>query len=248
MVHVGTGLYLLLMFSVLWSILTGTVRAVKLLKLRKQIQMQERLPQTNDWEKKAWQYHFSSIFGVVLSVVTIFLFLTIVFKNIAYEDYIPQKLYAGNPPFATMEDFLPGGERKLVNMTAGNMNTVREWSDILAPVNFEWDEVAEIVHPDGRVLSGGLEVIYHETCADWIAARMAKEYFLKGKQEDDYEPLELSVEGMDYVVAYHSILHFPSVILQKGNKIIYARFYTSGKDSIRPELKEWAEVLAECLK
>ena len=58
---------------------------------------------------------------------------------------------------------------------------------------------------------GGLEVIYHETKAPWIARRLAKEY------------------------------------LQKGNKILYARFYTNGTDTVQYELAEWAGLLAECL-
>ena len=146
-----------------------------------------------------------------------------------------------------MEDFLPGGEMKLMNMKVGNLNTVREWSDVLSPVNFEWDEAGSVVHPDGRVLSGGLEVLYHETKADWIAKRLAKEYLLKGKENKAYEALELEIEELDQVMAFTDSLHFPTVILQKGNKILYARFYTTGSNTMEFTLEEWAGLLAECL-
>lgn len=247
MIHVGTVWYSLLALSVLWSLVETGVRAIKILKLRKQMLDGKLSTDANDWRNRAWGYHIRSVLGVMLSVAAIFLFLLVLLKNTAYVDYVPQKEYNGNPPFATMEDFLPGGTRKLVNMTYGNMNTVREWSDLLSPVNYEWDEVAEIVHSDGRKLSGGLEVIYHETRTEWLAKRVAKEYFLKGKQEKEYEPLELELEGMETVYAYTSNLHFPCIILQKGNKVLFARFYTSGAETIRPELSEWAGSMAESI-
>ena len=164
-----------------------------------------------------------------------------------YENYIPLTEYTKDMPFATMEDFLPGGEMKLMNMKVGNMNTVREWSDLLSPVNFEWDEVGEVIHPDGRILSGGLEVIYHETKAPWIAKRLAREYRLKGRESKEFERLTLEMEELDQVVAFTTSLHFPSVILREGNKVLFARFYTNGSDTVNYELEEWAGLLAECL-
>jgi hypothetical protein len=118
---------------------------------------------------------------------------------------------------------------------------------LLSPANYEWDEVAEIIHPDGRKLSGGLEIIYHEARTGWMAKRMAWEYFMKGKRENDFELLELEIEGMDVIYAYNSVLHFPSVVLVKDNKVLYARFYTTGKDNIHLSLEEWAGILAKSL-
>ena len=41
----------------------------------------------------------------------------------------------------------------------GSMNSVREWSDILSPVNYEWDENGSVSTEEGFVYSGGLEVV-----------------------------------------------------------------------------------------
>lgn len=247
MVYIGTWVYLFFMFSLLWSAVVSTVRAIKLLKLRKQMLEGNSSDVGTDWRRNAWRHHVVSITGVVLSITGILMFLWVVLNLYSYTGQIPQKEYIGNPPFATMADFLPGGTRNLTNMSYGNMNTVREWGDVLSPVNYEWDEVATITHPDGRKLSGGLEIIYHEARLPWIAKRMAWEHFIKGKQEDDFELLTLKIEGMDSVYAYHSILHFPSVILQKDNKVLFARFYTSGKENIELSLEEWAGILAESM-
>ena len=115
------------------------------------------------------------------------------------------------------------------------------------PGNYEWDEYGTVTCSDGSRYAGGLEVIYHETKADWIADRLAVEYLRKGKYEKEYKPLKLEIEGLDDVFAFDTRARFPSVILRKGNKILYARFYTSGHEEIRFELKEWAGFLAESL-
>ena len=246
-IHVGTIPMLLFMTACLWMSLHSIVGAVKLIKLRKKILNGEETGSGSNWKQGAGRYHANNIIRRCVYLVAIFMFLKVMEKQIIYEEYIPLTEYTKDMPFATMEDFLPGGERKLMNMQVGNMNTVREWSDLLSSVNFEWDEAGEVVHSDGRVLSGGLEVIYHETKAPWIAKRMTKEYLLKGKESKEFELLELELEDLDQVIAFDSTLHFPSIILREGNKILYARFYTNGSDTVQFEPEEWVGLLAECL-
>ena len=246
-VHVGTIPMLLVMIACLWMSIHSIVGAIKLIQLRKKILNGDETGSGDNWKKKSWGYHANNIIRRCLYVVAILLFLKLMGDQIIYEEYVPLTEYTKDMPFATMEDFLPGGERKLMNMKVGNMNTVREWSDLLSPVNFEWDEVGEVVHTDGRVLSGGLEVIYHETKAPWIAKRLAREYMLKGKESKEFEFLELKMDELDQVIAYNSHLHYPSIILREGGKILYARFYTHASGTVTYELEEWAAMLAECL-
>ncbi|MBO5069506.1 MAG: DUF2812 domain-containing protein [Roseburia sp.] len=246
-IHVGTIPMVLVMIACLWMSIHSIVESTKLIRLRKKVINGEETGSGHNWKKRTALYHANNIIRRCIYIAAIFLFLKLMGDQIIYEEYIPLTEYSKDMPFATMEDFLPGGERKLMNMKVGNMNTVREWSDLLSPVNFEWDEVGEVTHSDGRVLSGGLEVIYHETKAPWIAKRMAREYMLKGKESKEFELFELKIDGVDQVIAYNSVLHYPSVILRKGSKILHARFYThaSGTVSYKPE--EWVGRLAECL-
>lgn len=246
-VHIGTIPMVLIMIACLWMSINSIVSAVKLIKLRKKILNGEETGSGINWKKGAWIYHANNVLRRCVYIAAIFLFLKLMSDQILYEEYIPLTEYTKDVPFATMEDFLPSGERELINMKVGNMNTVREWSDLLSPVNYEWDEVGEVNHPDGRVLSGGLEVIYHETKAPWIAKRLAREYLLKGRENKEFELLELEIEGLDQVIAYNSTLHYPSIILRKGSKILYARFYTHASGTVTYELEEWAGFLAECL-
>lgn len=246
-IHVGTIPTLLLVIAGLWMGIHSIVRAARLIQLRSKVRNGESCGSGPEWKKGRALYHANNILRRTLYIAALLLLFGIWGDKILYEEYVPLTEYTGEVPFATMEDFLPGGEMKLMNMKVGNLNTVREWSDVLSPVNFEWDEAGSVVHPDGRVLSGGLEVLYHETKADWIAKRLAKEYLLKGKENKAYEALELEIEELDQVMAFTDSLHFPTVILQKGNKILYARFYTTGSNTMEFTLEEWAGLLAECL-
>lgn len=247
-VHVGTIPMLFVMIACLWMSIHSIIMAIKLLRLRKKILSGEETGSGSNWKKGLGLYHANNILRRCIYIGAIFLFLKQMGDQMIYEGYIPLTEYTKDMPFATMEDFLPGGERELINMKVGNMNTVREWSDLLSAVNFEWDEAGKVSHPDGRVLSGGLEVNYHETRAPWIAKRLAREYLIIGKENREFELLDLEIEDLDQVIAFDSTLHFPSIILRKGNKILYARFYTNGSDTVRYGLEEWAGFLADCLK
>lgn len=251
-VHVGTIPMLLAMIACLWMSIHSIVEAVKLIRLRKKILNGEETGSGCNWKRGAGRYHANNIIRRCIYIAAIVLFLKLMGDQMIYEEYIPLTEYTKDMPFATMEDFLPEGKMELMNMKVGNLNTVREWSDLLSPVNFEWDEAGKVTHPDGRVLSGGLEVIYHETKAPWIAKRLAREYLLKGKEGKEFELLELDSEALqteelDQVIAFTTTLHFPSVILREGNKVLYARFYTNGSDTMKLSLEEWAGMLAECL-
>ncbi len=247
MVHVGTIPMGLVLVAIIWMTINSIVRAVRLLKLRRKVLQGESIGSGNEWRKGVWLYHINNILRKCIYVVALILLLKTWGNLMIYENYIPLTEYTGDVPFKTMAEFVPNGQMELMNMKVGNMNTVREWSDFLSPVNYEWDEYGTVICSDGKRYSGGLEVIYHETKADWIADRMVVEYFRKGKQEKEYQPLELIIEGLDDVVAFDTKVRFPSVILRKGNKILFARFYTNGGEDISFELVEWAGFLAESL-
>ena len=256
-VHLGTIPMALIIIALWWKIIHSVVEAAKLIRLRKKVLNGEETGSGSNWKKGAGRYHANNIIRRCFYLAAILLFCKTVGDQKIYEKYIPLTEYTKDMPFATMEDFLPDGKMELMNMKVGNLNTVREWSDLLSPVNFEWDEAGEVTDPDGRILSGGLEVIYHETKAPWIAKGLAREYLLKGKESKEFERLELTPEALkkealmteelDQVIAFTTSLHFPSVILREGNKVLYARFYTTGSDTVQMSLEEWAGMLAECL-
>lgn len=163
------------------------------------------------------------------------------------EDYIPLTEYTGEVPFRTVEDLLPYGEVDLGGRNTGSMNAVREWSDILSPVNFEWNEHGDAYTSDGARVYGRLDVMYHETRGKWIAKRLVDEYTREAKTAGIYEPVELELPEMDEVVAFSSVVQSYHIILRKGEKVLCADFYSSGEDAVKPELSDWAKKMAESL-
>ena len=118
-VHVGTIPMLLVMIACLWMSIHSIVGAIKLIQLRKKILNGDETGSGDNWKKKSWGYHANNIIRRCLYVVAILLFLKLMGDQIIYEEYVPLAEYTKDMPFATMEDFLPGGERKLMNMKVG---------------------------------------------------------------------------------------------------------------------------------
>ena len=243
--HAGTPVVLIISIAILWMIINAIVQAVKLTKLRKRVLNGESLGSGKEWKKGVRFYHANNILRRCMYVVAIMVFFKALGNHLMYEDYIRIKEYTGDVPFKTIEDFIPDG--KMESMGMKNWDTVREWSYFLSPVNYEWNEAVIVTMEDGTHMSAGLEVSYHETKADWIAKRLVKEYLRKGKDDKYYKPLEFEMQEVDEVVAYTKVLDIPNVIMRKGNKIIYASFFTSGDNAMKLELSEWAGYLAESL-
>lgn len=246
--HAGTPVVLIISIAILWMIIHSIVQAVKLSKLRKRVLNGEDLGSGKKWKKGVKLYHANNILRRCMYVVAIVVFFKALGNHLMYEDYIRIKDYTGKVPFKTIEDFIPDGKIESMDMNMGNFNMVREWSYFLSPVNYEWNEGVIVTMEDGTHMSAGLEVCYHETQADWIAKRLMKEYLRKGKDDKYYKQLEFEMQGVDEAVAYTEILDIPSVIMRKGNKIIYASFFTSGDNAMPLEVSEWAGYLAESLE
>ena len=108
---------------------------------------------------------------------------------------------------------------------------------------------------------------YHETAHPALARQLAREYQwrekydhwmanLFSKDEDEYEELEVDwtaaaksagVGGFDFAVAFYNEMHIPTVILQKGNKVIHAAFHQyQSADQIPQEV--WIGMMAESVK
>lgn len=247
MIHAGTFTISILILAGLWMTIHSISESVKLMNLRKKVLKGESLGSGKEWRNGTKGYFLGNILRKCLYIAAICILLNLFGANVTNKYYVPLTEYSGEVPFKTMKDFIPNGEMELMNMKVGNLNTVREWSDVLSPVNYEWDEAGTVTNSEGIILAGGLEVVYHETKSEWIAKRLVTEYLRKAKEEKEYEPLDIKMDEIDEAVAYTTTLHFPGVILRNDNIIICARFYTTGDESVTFELEEWAAFLTESL-
>jgi len=249
MVGIGTIPVGLMMLGVLFLVAVPMVNAVKLMRLRKKVAEGKPLGSGNGWRKGIWKHCAVNVLRLCAVVYAVVFLLVVWSDKVMEEDYVPLAEYTGEVPFRTVEDIFGFGEMERVSTlwNAEETNTVRKWSDILSPVNYEWTERGDVDAPDGSQLYGSLDVMYHEARGVWIAKQLVDEYVREGKRKDDYQPMELELSGMDEVVAFSSIAQFNHLILRKGEKVLYVTLYLSGEDSLKPGLSEWTKKMAESL-
>lgn len=246
MLYMKTWFYLFSVALILWFFFSSVWKLVHYTRLRKKLKNGEQLNREKNWKKHAWLYPTKNVLLIVLCCVWVGLVLQNIHRTVLFEDEIPLEEYTGNPPFATMADIAPGKHYEIQPM--GYVNTVTEWSDVLAPVNFIWEEYARVRVTEERAVSGLWEINYHEVKWEWMAKLLAKDY-MKMDQERDFEFLYELDLGIDYAVAYLDDIHMTKVILRHGNKVLQGTFHEySGAQEKYFVLEEWAKIMADSIK
>lgn len=246
MLYMKSWFYLFSAGLILYFFLSSVWKLVHYTKLRKKLKNGEQLNRDKNWKKRAWLYPAKNVLLIVLCCVWGCLVLANIHRTVLFEDEIPLADYAGDPPFATMADIAPGKPYEIVAM--GYCNTVVEWSDILAPVNVIWEEVAEVWITEEQSVYGLWDVNYHEVKWQWMAKLLAKDYLRMDKERDFKLIGELDL-GVDYAVVYIDDIHMEKVILVHGNKVLQGSFheYSRGQEEYFT-LEEWAEIMADSIR
>lgn len=234
----------------LWDLGRGLRELWHLHRLKALLQNGGHIDHKKNWKGKAAAYHLRTALRRALTLLWFALLLLRLTAGLSEEGKLPLAEYTGDPPFLTMEDLAaPGGYTRT---EVGFSNTVESWSDWLAPVNYDWGEIAEVTLPDGRHISGGLYLYYHEARTPALARAIAREYVRKDRhdsaslfRESTFEPLPLAPLEVDFAEAYTAELHFPTLVLQKGNKVLRAYWYQVSEDKLTVD--QWAALLAASL-
>ena len=246
MLYMKNWFYLFSMVLILCFFIGAIKQLVYYTGLRKRLQCGEQPDRNKKWKKRSWLYPAKVMGKTILCIIWGCIVLANLGRDVLFENEIPLAEYRGNPPFATIADFEQGHLYELIPM--GYSNTVVEWSDWLAPVNFLWDECGEVMVSEEKVLSGLLMVDYHELKFEWLAKLLAADYY-RMDQDRDFEFLYELDLGIDYAVAYLDNIHMPTVVLRNGTKVLHATFHEYSESSERKlAIEEWAAVLAESLK
>ncbi len=236
-VNVGSGLILTLLTVMLCSLIGNLREYFTLRALKKRLEAGESLDHSKDWRSRKGRYLGGRAAGWM-----VLLLLAIVIARafmVDVRDEIPLAEYPGHPPFATVRDLTE--EWAVRYETAGN-NYAKEWSDLLFPVNLNWNEFAMAAAADGGdMLNASLLVDYHEAVSPWAARLLALDYHRWDRwgsrwNRERYEQLDCPDLDVDWAVAYNLV--FTTVVLQKGNVVVRAQF-PQGRS-----LAEWAPKLA----
>lgn len=249
MVGIGTIPVGFMILAVLSLVAVPMVNAVKLIRLRKKVSEGEPFGSGKGWRKGIWKQCAVNVLRLCAVVYAVVFLVSVWNDKMMREEYISLTEYTEEVPFRTAEDIFGLGEVELVSTVwnSEETNTVRKWSDILSPVNYEWVERGDVDAPDGSQLYGSLDVTYHEAKGGWIARRLVDEYARKAKKTGIYEPMDLELPGMDEVVAFSSVVQSNHIILRKGKKVLCVTFYSSGNDAVKPGLSEWAKKMSESI-
>ena len=249
----GTWLTLFSVAMIVWYCVRAIVRAVSLERLYRRLSRGEMAD--NDRSNAPSRVRRHRIVSVARVTLTLFWIVLVAIRTLnlmAETDEVTLGEYlasGGEIPFATVTELAETqGEVSDFRPTMSAFgNTVRTWSDPLASVNMDYCEITEAVLADGRTVTGGLYVEYHEAANERIAAALAREHYRFDRRKKNHEPLTLSSSiPADIVYVYRDNLHMPTVILQKGNRVIRASFHRYSESTEIP-LEAWAQAVAESI-
>ncbi len=246
MFYMKTWFYFFTFGLAFWFVFSSVWKFVYYTKLYKKLKRGEQLNREKDWKKKAWIQPVKTILVIVLCCTWGCFVLANIHRTVLFEDEIPLKDYTGNPPFATMADIAPGKPYEIKPM--GYSNTVVEWSDVLSPVNYIWEEIAEVWITEDRSVYGLWDVNYHEVRWPWMAKLVAKDYMRMDKERDFEIIGELDL-GVDYAMAYIDDIHMEKIVICHGNKVLSGTFheYSGGQENYFT-MEEWAQIMADSIK
>lgn len=231
MFMVGTDVMLLAFIIDIWWIVGSIARLIYLSRIKKRLEAGESI--VRRVKRSSARYIAPRIAFAVLAAATVCLFITR--WSEADKGRIPLEEYAGELPFATIADIVPGEYERLGFPVTDGIQTR---SDILAPVVIDFREYAAVTVTGGKAFSGGLLIDYYETVSPRLARAAAEELLLNAKLKRHYTPIELADVGADMQAAYCDEVHMPTVILQKGSRVIKATLYQTGEYTI--SMDEWA--------
>jgi len=239
---------LVLLFAVL--MITDEVRAfVRLKRVQKSLFDEGCYSPESDWRKNTGPYLCRKIIKAVLAIMLACAFLKNWGISITNENKIPIEEYTGVIPFATIQDL--AGEGSLgytLNMSGLGMsfNTIKEITDWLAPRVIDYNEHATIRTADGNLIGGGLYVEYYELRNTGLAKQLTWELYRFDKMKKNFDLMDAPELSADYVAAYLDTLHFPTVLIRKGNIVVKVNFYQTSQFYTIP-IDEWAEIICDSI-
>ncbi len=237
----GSPVMLLFLMMVVWSLLGSFRTLLHLNRLCQKLKNTGTIDHEKDWKKAALPFRAARIFYLLMLALLMVLLCRSCANTANDAGEISLGDYSGDPPFVTMADLAPEGQYTAEN--SAYSNTVRQWSDWIAPVNIHWLEQAQVKTAAGTV-SGPLAVYYHETVHPWIARQLAQEYLEKLNGSKYFQWMELPELDADYAVAFSPS---PTVILQKGNVVVVGTVYCHLSPEGGSLYQEWAIAMAQML-
>ena len=211
---------------------------------------QQKLLLGGDLSRRPHRKPFAVLQVSMRSLPTVLLALILVLLGISFaytNRGTPFSDHPGDPPFITYADLAEGEEYRHIETESIALNGYAAWEQVLAPVNYRWQELGN--YSDEPGIARSLTVDYHETVSEWFARGLAEDYYRQAKRGGEsfieyYAGFDYPDLGIDYFQVYHVGVHH-YVLLQHGCTVIRADLsYRGNKDTL---WLRWAEAMAQQL-
>ena len=207
-------------------------------KLRKQLQSGIPMTHRKNWRPGSLIHRTGTVAMWIACLI-----LVIATINARFElSLIPLQDWMEPVPFVTYTELAP--ESADVTVSRISNGTVRYWSDLVMPANYEWLDGGSYQYSGENEKGRILKVNYHETASPFIAQCLATNYrqlyYLRYKSASVAFP-ELS---FDYAAGYYNQYGLDLLIIQHG-KICICVELGGGADHFTTE--NWAKLMADRL-
>ena len=222
------------------AILVPLVDLWMIRKLRKKLLAGHLLCSPKEWKKSALAHRIYYLTPLAIGILCLCLFIH------AFLISVDQKALGTlteDPPFITVEDMSESGYEALDPPLSGSNHYVK-WSNLLAPVNYEWREYGRIEF-EGKTTKGQLILYYHETISPEIAQGLADDYYAyETSNMGWFQNQEVSDYGLDQVRVFgDSVTH---ILIRHENTVILA-LYNQWDTGETPDWQLWLEAMAQYL-
>ena len=245
----GTARFLLAAAIVLMGTVEAVVAVVRLSKMEKTLADGEIPRQQKSWRKKRAAHLVMN--GIFDAMVLAFAVLTLInWNNKTLHKYrVPLKDYTGTVPFATLSDFVTGDivsyKETMTGLSYG-FNTIEEKNDLICRKRIQYGEYAIIKTADGKTLDGGYNVDYMELINESAAKLLFRELCRAEAHEKNFKQMDTPDLNADEAMAFYNLVHFPNIMLRKGNIVVTVYLNQSGGHEEIPA-DEWMGILADSI-
>lgn len=234
----GTIYALLLCSSFLLCVADNLIFYLRVEKLRRQLHRGIPMTHRKNWRPGSTVHRAGTV--AIWITCLILVFATI---NARFElNLTPLQDWMEPVPFVTYTELAP--ESADVTISRISNGTVRYWSDLVMPANYEWLDGGSYQYPGENEKGRILKVNYHETASPFIAQCLATNYrqlyYLRYQSASVAFP-EL---GFDYAAGYYNQYGLDLLIIQHG-KICICVELGGGDDHFTTE--NWAMLMEERL-
>lgn len=240
----GTLFTSLMCIHMLFFIIRDIYVNIKIHQLVKQLSAGQPMPHRKDWRSGAKKHHVSTaVFWCGAAILLVCCMQYIMVDRLDFGQ-IPQNQWKEPVPFVTYAELAP--DDGSVTVTQLSDATVRQWSDPLIPVNYDWLDGGVYQYPGESKRGNILDLQYHETVSPFIARQIAENNLRFSWLRYQTEPVALPELGFDFAAAYYNEWGMDAIVIQHGSITICVTL-GSGDEHGNFTTENWVTLMQERL-